>query len=62
MIKKAGRPAVPKDKQRTPALSVRLTAEEKKPIDEAIKSSGLGATVWARKCLQYIVSNGIRIT
>lgn len=62
MTKKAGRPSVPKHKQRTPALSVRLTEDEKKPIDEAIKASGLGATVWARKSLQYIVSNGIRIT
>jgi hypothetical protein len=62
MTKKAGRPSVPKHKRRTPALSVRLTAEEKKPIDEAIKASGLGATVWARKSLQYIVSNGICIT
>jgi hypothetical protein len=62
MTKKAGRPSVPKDKQRAPALSVRLTAEERKPIEEAIKASGLGATVWARKSLQYIVTNGIRIT
>jgi hypothetical protein len=62
MTKKAGRPAMPKDKQRTPAYSIRLTPDEKKPIDEAIKASGLGATVWARKSLQYIVSNGIRIT
>ena len=62
MNKKAGRPALPKDKQRTPALSVRLTPDERKPIDEAIKASGLGATVWARKALQYIASNGIRIT
>jgi hypothetical protein len=62
MTKKAGRPAVPKDKQRTPAYSIRLTSDEKRPIDEAIKASGLGSTVWCRKSLQYIVTNGIRIT
>ena len=62
MTNKAGRPAIPKEKQRIPSYSIRLTPDEKKPIDEAIKASGLGATIWARKSLQYIVSNGIRIT
>lgn len=62
MTKKAGRPPVPKDKQRAPGISVRFTPEERKPIDEAIKLSGLGNTEWARKALQYVAINGIRIT
>jgi hypothetical protein len=62
MTKKAGRPSVPKHKRRTPAYSVRLTQDEKKPIDAAIKASGLGSSVWCKKSLQYIVANGICIT
>ena len=62
MTKKAGRPAVPKDKQRIPAYSIRLTPDEKKPIDEAIKTSGLGSSDWCKKSSQYIGTNGIRIT
>jgi hypothetical protein len=62
MQKKAGRPKVPIDKARSPGISVRLTPEERKPIDAAIKASGLTQSNWARKSLLYIAEHGICIT
>jgi hypothetical protein len=62
MTKKAGRPKVPKDKARSPGISVRLTVDERKPIDSAVKSSGLTQSNWARKALIYVASNDISIT
>jgi hypothetical protein len=62
MTKKAGRPRVAKSKARSPGISVRLTPDERKPIDDAIKRSGLTQSNWARKSLLYIANNGICIT
>jgi hypothetical protein len=62
MTKKAGRPKVAKDKARSPGISVRLTPDERKPIDAAIKDSGLSQSNWARKSLIYVATGGIRIT
>jgi hypothetical protein len=62
MTKKAGRPKVAKSKARSPGISVRLTADERKPIDAAVKLSGLTQSNWARKSLQYVAVNGICIT
>jgi len=57
-----GRPKKNEEIQRLPGISIRFTPEERKPIDEAIKLSGLKKTEWARKALQYVVMNGICIT
>jgi len=62
MTRKAGRPKVEKAKARAPGISVRLTPDERKPIDSAIRASGLTQSEWARKSLHYIASNCIRIT
>jgi hypothetical protein len=62
MTKKAGRPRVSKDKARSPGISVRLTLDERKPIDAAIKGSRLTQSNWARKSLIYVAEHGIRIT
>ena len=60
--KKVGRPKVPMDQARVPGISVRLTADERKPIDAAIKRSGLKQSDWARKSLIYVAVNDIGIT
>lgn len=62
MTKKAGRPKVAKSKARSPGLSVRLTPDERKPIDVAIKQSGLTQSDWARKSLLHVAVNGISIS
>jgi len=62
MDKKAGRPPVSKDKARSPGISIRLTPDERKPIDDAIKASGLTRSNWARKSLLYVATSGICIT
>jgi hypothetical protein len=62
MTKKAGRPKVAKSKARAPGISVRLTQAERKPIDAAIKVSGLTQSNWARKSLLYVATSGICIT
>jgi hypothetical protein len=62
MTQKAGRPRVSKDKARSPGISVRLTLDERKPIDAAIKGSGLTQSNWARKALIYVASHDIGIT
>ena len=61
-MSKAGRPKVPKNKAFAPGISIRLTAEERKRIQGAIRLSGLSQSDFARKCLQYVLVNGIRIT
>jgi len=61
-MRKAGRPKVPKNKAFVPGVSVRLTADDRKTIDKAIKESGLSQSEWARKSLNYVATNGIRIT
>jgi hypothetical protein len=62
MTKKAGRPKVSKLKARAPGISVRLTPDERKPIDAAIKASGLTQSDWARKSLIHVATGGICIT
>jgi len=62
MTKKAGRPKVPKHEAKVPGISVRLTAGERKAIDDAIKRSDLTQSEWARKSLIYVASHDIRIT
>jgi hypothetical protein len=62
MAAKAGRPRVDKAKARSPGISVRLTSDERKPIDSAIKTSGLTQSDWARKALLHVALNDIRIT
>ena len=51
---KVGRPKLPKDQSRAPGISVRLTQGDRKPIDAAIKRSGLTQSDWARKSLIYV--------
>lgn len=58
----AGRPCKAKSESRVPGISVRLTAEERKPIDAAIERSGLRQSDWARKSLIYVATSDIRIT
>jgi hypothetical protein len=59
---KVGRPKTPVDKTRDPGISIRLTKDESKPIDDAVRISGLKRSDWARKSLLYVALNGIRIT
>jgi hypothetical protein len=58
----AGRPKTPEGIARAPGISVRLTSDESKTINEAVKRSGLRKSEWARKSLIYVALNGIRIT
>jgi hypothetical protein len=62
MTKRAGRPKVAKSKARSPGISIRLTPDERKPIDAAIKASGLTQSNWARKSLIHVATSGICIT
>ena len=48
---KVGRPALPKREKRWKFISTRLTAEEYKEIEDAIKASGEWKTEWVRKKL-----------
>lgn len=59
---KAGRPKVPKNKAFAPGVSVRLTTDDRKTIDGAIKQSGLSQSEWARRALLYIAEHGIGLT
>jgi len=59
MKKSVGRPKVPKNKAKSPGISVRLVENERKIIDAAIKHSGLSQSDWARKSLLYVAANGI---
>jgi hypothetical protein len=61
-MRKAGRPKVPKDKAFVPGVSVRLTANDRKTIDTAIKESGISQSEWARKALIYVAERGIKMT
>jgi hypothetical protein len=62
MTRKAGRPKVSKAKARAPGISVRLTPDERTPIDGAIKRSGLTQSDWARKALLHVATSDICIT
>jgi hypothetical protein len=61
MKKKMGRPKTPQSVARVPGISVRLTKDERKTIDAAIRQSGLSQSDWARKGLIYVASNGIAL-
>jgi hypothetical protein len=61
-MNKIGRPKVPEGKARVLGMSVRLTPEESKVINEGIRRSGLSRSDFARKCLLYVARNGIRFT
>lgn len=61
-MSKVGRPKVPKSKAFVPGVSVRLTANDRKAIDVAIRQSGLSQSEWARKSLLYVAENGIRLS
>jgi hypothetical protein len=62
IMKKAGRPKVPKNKALAPGISVRLSPAERETIESAIKASGLSQSKWARKGLIYVATHDIRIT
>jgi hypothetical protein len=59
---KVGRPKLPKDQFYAPGISIRLTRRDRKPIDDAIKRSGLTQSDWIRKSLIYVAEHGISIT
>lgn len=60
--RKAGRPKVPKDRARSPGISVRLTLDEAITIRNAIKKSQLRQSEWARKSLLHVATHDICIT
>ena len=60
-MKRVGRPKVPKTKAFAPGISVRLTPEDRKAIDAAIKRSSLNQSNWARKSLLYVAENDVAI-
>jgi hypothetical protein len=62
MPKKVGRPKKSKKESRTPGISVRFTADERKPVDSAVKRSGMTQSDWARKALIYVAEHGIQLT
>jgi hypothetical protein len=62
MTKKAGRPKLPKNKVFAPGMSIRLTEGDRKPINDAIKRSGLTQSDWIRKSLIYVATHDIGIT
>ena len=59
---RVGRPAMPKNEKRHPGVSFRLTIDESKAFEAAIKEAGLGKSDYAKKCLLYVLKRGIRIT
>ena len=56
---KVGRPKLSKNKVYAPGISIRLTQGDRKPIDDAIKRSGLSQSEWARKSLLHVANSGI---
>jgi hypothetical protein len=59
---KVGRPKLPKDQFYAPGISIRLTQSARKPIDDAVKRSGLTQSDWIRKSLIYVATSDISIT
>lgn len=57
--KRMGRPRKPKKETRAPGISVRFTPDERKPIDEAVRASGMNQSDWARRSLLYVATNKI---
>jgi len=62
MANKVGRPKTPQDWTRAPGPSIRLTADEKYQIYQAIHDSGLKKSDWCRKALLYVANHDIRLT
>lgn len=44
-----------------PSISLRLTPDERRPIDDAINRSGLTQSDWAKKSLLYVATNNLSI-
>ena len=61
MKKRVGRPKVPKNRAKSPGISLRLVQDERKVIDRAIEASGLTQSDWARKALLYVATKGINL-
>lgn len=59
MKKPVGRPKVPKNRAKSPGISVRLTPDERALIDKAISASGLKTSEFARKALLQAANGGI---
>jgi uncharacterized protein (DUF1778 family) len=59
MQKSVGRPKVPKNKAKSPGISVRLSPSERATIDKAIAKSGLSQSDFARKSLLYVSERNI---
>lgn len=60
--RKAGRPPKPKGTAKTDTITVKLSAEDRVKVDSAVKTSGLGRSTWARKCLLYVAEQNISVT
>ena len=61
MKKGVGRPKVPKNKAKSPGISIRLPLKERETIDKAIAKSGLTQSNFARKALLHVANNAICI-
>jgi len=60
MKKSVGRPKVPKNRAKSPGISVRLTPDERVLIEKAVKASGLSQSEFARKALLSATTDGNR--
>jgi len=63
MTRKVGRPSKPQEQVRNPGISIRLTQDEVKLINEAATRCGIRLkSEFARKALLYVATNDIRLT
>lgn len=62
MKRRVGRPKVPKNRAKSPGISVRLSPNERETIDNAVAASGLSQSEFARKGLLYVAEHGIRLS
>lgn len=60
--RKAGRPPKPRGTAKTDTITVKISAEDRAKVDDAVKASGLGRSTWARKCLLYVAEKNISVT
>jgi hypothetical protein len=58
MKRKVGRPPTPRREYKNPGISVRLSADERKDVDTAVRHSGLSQSDWARKHLLAAAKSG----
>ncbi len=56
MMKKIGRPKLPRGTARTEAVAVRVTQGERRRIEEAAERDGIGLSKWIR----MVVMNRVR--